>query len=55
MKLINVDQVTEILGLQKITVWKWAREKNSFPKVRKLSERVTRWDTAEIEAYAANA
>jgi prophage regulatory protein len=42
------------LPVSPATVWRWVREgKSDFPKPFKLSESVTVWDLASVEAFIA--
>ncbi len=40
------------LPVSPATVWRWVRE-SKFPKPFKLSESVTVWDAAEVDAFIA--
>jgi len=39
-----------LLPVSPATIWRWC-SKGIFPKPRKLSERVTAWPLAEVEAW----
>ena len=41
------------LPVSPATVWRWVRE-GKFPKPFKLSECVTVWDLAQVEAFIAS-
>lgn len=41
----------ELLGIGVSTLWRWAREREDFPKPRKLSPRTTVFDTQELIAW----
>lgn len=47
------QQVAERLGVARITVWRWAKDKAEFPKPIKLSSGCTRWKLSELEAWEA--
>ena len=49
-KLLRVGDVAEILGCSKSTVWMYARQ-GKIPKGNKLSERITVWRQADIQAF----
>ena len=44
-------QAAAKLGVSLPTLWRWARERKDFPKPRKLGERVTVFDEAELDAF----
>ena len=46
-------QVAEKLGVSVPTVWRYCRTNPNFPKPRKLSERVTIFDEAEVDLFMA--
>ncbi|MGM0692765.1 MAG: helix-turn-helix transcriptional regulator [Pseudomonadota bacterium] len=33
------------------TVWRWARERDDFPKPKKLGDNCTRWSLASLEQF----
>lgn len=39
------------LGVAKSTLWRWAAERDDFPKARRLSVRCTVFDAAELAAW----
>lgn len=44
-------QAAQKLGISLPTLNRWARTKPNFPKKRKLSERVSVYDDAELDQY----
>lgn len=40
-----------LLGVGVSTFWRWAKERQDFPKARKLSSRCTVFDTQELLAW----
>lgn len=40
-----------LLGIGIATLWRWAKERNDFPKPRKLSSRCTVFDVNELLAW----
>ena len=48
---IRPKQGAELLGVSLPTFWRWAAEKQDFPKGRRLSARCTVFDTAELIAW----
>ena len=50
-RALRPAQVAEKLGVSVPTIWRYCRSKPDFPKARKLSERVTVFDEAELDAY----
>lgn len=51
MKYLNDRQLADRFGIEKGTVWRWARSDPSFPKPVKLSPQTVRWRSDEIEAW----
>ena len=50
-RALRPAQVAEKLGVSVPTVWRYARNNPKFPRPAKLSERVTVFDEAELDAY----
>ena len=50
-RVLRPAQVAQKLGVSVPTIWRYCRSKPDFPKARKLSERVTVFDEAELDAY----
>ena len=48
---IRPTQAAEKLGISLPTLWRLARTNKYFPRPKKLSERVTIWDEAELDAF----
>jgi len=44
-------QAAELLGIGTATLWRWIKERNDFPKPRRLSARCTVLDGAELLAW----
>lgn len=53
IRLIRIQEVMDKVGIAKSTVWDIVK-KETFPKPRKLSPRVTVWVEAEIDEYITN-
>jgi len=51
IQLLDVQQVADILGLCKATVWAHAKAVADFPKPFHLSAKATRWKLSELSAY----
>jgi predicted DNA-binding transcriptional regulator AlpA len=57
-KVIRINELAStstkqgILPVSPSTIWRWIRA-GEFPKPFKLSESVTVWDLAEVEAFIA--
>ena len=49
-ELLTIDEVVEIVGVTKSTVYSWM-EKNLFPKGAKLGPKLRRWRRDEIENW----
>lgn len=44
-------EAANLLGVGVSTFWRWAKERNDFPKPRKLSNRCTVFDMQELLAW----
>lgn len=53
-RLLPIAEVVQIVGLGESTIWERSRL-GSFPKPIKLSMRTTRWVSAEVEQWVAEA
>ena len=49
-ELLTIDEVVEIVGVTKSTVYSWM-EKNLLPKGAKLGPKLRRWRRDEIENW----
>lgn len=49
--VFRIKQVAQFLGMGESTVWRKAKTDPDFPQPIKLSERVTAWRVADLEAY----
>lgn len=38
-------------GVTRVTIWRWARDSESFPKPRKLGANTARWYLPELNDY----
>lgn len=47
-------EVAAVLGVSRVSVWRYARRFPDFPKPYRLSNGATRWREAEIEAWLAS-
>ena len=45
---IRPKTAAELLGIGTSTFWRWAKERQDFPKARRLSARCTDFDMNEI-------
>lgn len=52
VSFLRLREVTKRIPVSKSTIWLWVQEKK-FPAPVKLSERVTAWPIASIEAWEA--
>lgn len=50
---LSDKQVGARYGVHRMTVHKWTRENDEFPKPVKLSPACTRWKLADLEAFEA--
>ena len=53
-KLIRINQVMEMTGIAKSTVWLWVKEKK-LPQPTHLSPRITVWRLSDIEKFIDDA
>lgn len=49
--VFRIKQAAQYLGMGESTVWRKAKTDPDFPQPIKLSERVTAWRVADLEAY----
>jgi prophage regulatory protein len=50
-KSCRAEQIAEMLGIGKATLWRWSKERADFPKGIRLSARCTVWDRDEVLAW----
>lgn len=48
---LTVRQVADRLAVSVPTVWRWARERDDFPKPERIGPAATRWRLADLEAW----
>ena len=48
---VRPKQGAALLGIGIATFWRWNKERNDFPKPRKLSARCTVFDAGELIAW----
>lgn len=53
-KAIRLDQVCELTGVSRATVWRWVNTNDAFPRPFRLSAGVTVWDEQELLDWVAN-
>lgn len=53
-RLLPIAEVVQIVGLGESTIWERSR-RGTFPKPVKLSPRTTRWVSAEVNQWVADA
>lgn len=49
--VFRIKQAAQFLGMGESTVWRKVKDEPGFPQPFKLSERVTVWRVADLEAY----
>ena len=49
--VFRIKQAAQYLGMGESTLWRKAKTDPDFPQPIKLSERVTAWRVADLEAY----
>lgn len=53
-RYIRPKQLKEHYGIDRVTAWRWARDqKMAFPKTIRLSDNVSVYDRAELDAWFA--
>jgi prophage regulatory protein len=50
---LNCDEVAAVLGVCKLTLWRW-RKDGRFPDGIRISKRSVRWRKTDVEAWAAD-
>lgn len=50
-RYLRVKQVAEKTGIAVSTVWRLAKDAADFPKPFKLTQKVTVWDEAQVDAW----
>lgn len=48
---ISDRQLAERFGVDRATIWRWARTDKSFPHPIKLSAQTARWRSDEVDAW----
>ncbi|WP_321335273.1 helix-turn-helix domain-containing protein [Breoghania sp.] len=48
---LTVQEVADLFNCTVQTIWRWAREKNGFPRPVKVAAGMTRWRGSEILAF----
>lgn len=52
-RMLNIDEVQELLGISKPTIWRWVAEGN-FPAPKALSPQTRRWWSEDVHAWIAS-
>lgn len=52
-KLLRLNEVVEIIGISKATVYKWIKL-GKFPKPVKLSARLVAWKSVDIQNFISS-
>lgn len=50
-KSLRPKQAADFLGISRVTLWRWIKERPDFPRPRNLSPRCTVLDQAELIAW----
>jgi len=50
-QFLSVRQVSRRYGTSIATIWRWCRERPSFPKPIKLSPSCTRWRESDLVGF----
>lgn len=48
---VRASSLARQLGIHRSTLWRWAKEKPSFPRPLKITEGVTLWSLEEVQAW----
>lgn len=48
---VRDKELASMLAVNRSTIWRWAKEKKSFPKPQKMSSGVTVWKIEEINNW----
>ncbi|MAU53197.1 MAG: AlpA family transcriptional regulator [Roseovarius sp.] len=51
---LSDEQLGERYGVNRVSIWRWHRERPDFPRVIKLTPGCARWRLSEIEAWEAS-
>ena len=49
--ILRPDAAAAYLGISKNTLYRWLREKPTFPRLIKIGERCSGWRGAELDAW----
>lgn len=50
-RLVRVKTLHELLGIGISTLWRWANEKEDFPKPIRVTRGVTLWDLEAVRTW----
>ncbi len=50
-RLLSDKDCATRAGVCRATWWRWSKELDACPKPRRIGQRTTRWDAAEVEAF----
>jgi predicted DNA-binding transcriptional regulator AlpA len=51
---LTAKQIAARYGVGITTVWRWARNRDDFPKPKKLGDNCTRWHLADLKQWEDN-
>ena len=51
VRLARSKEVCLMLGIATPTLWRWAREREDFPKPIKIGKAITAWRVSELEEF----
>lgn len=49
--ILRPDKAAAYLGISRNTIYRWLREKPSFPRLIKIGERSSGWRVADLDAW----
>ena len=48
---LRATALAQQLNVHRSTLWRWAKDSRDFPKPLKITEGVTLWSVAEVQAW----
>lgn len=54
MKVIRLNELVEVLGVSKTTIWRWRQSNEGFPQPVLMGPKLIGWDKEEIESWLNN-
>jgi len=51
MKVIRLNELVEVLGVSKVTIWRWRKSDQGFPQPVLMGPKLIGWNEAEIQSW----